>query len=187
MPWHDLAGGAGGGAAPVGCNCTLQQAYHNGNTILLSAADGQLAFTAPAPSDLAVPFLFDIIPAVAGIGGQRVNHIELIGRGILPPIEGSGATTAQIDWWAIAATTNTGPTATNQDRYELSINSIVRLRQTDVIFQVWGNNVGVNPTLQADESATINDTALSLMCNVAGVQTFKRVVRDAGTGILSAP
>jgi hypothetical protein len=36
-------------------------------------------------------------------------------------------------------------------------------------------------------SATANDTAMMLVTNIGGVQTLKRVVRDAITGVLSAP
>jgi len=42
-------------------------------------------------------------------------------------------------------------------------------------------------TFRAEKSGTNNDTALMALVNIGGVQTFKRIVRDAGTGVLSMP
>lgn len=42
-------------------------------------------------------------------------------------------------------------------------------------------------TLRILYSGVANDTAMLLVCNIAGTPTLKRVVRDAITGLLSAP
>lgn len=40
VPFHDLSGGGGGGGGSGDCNCTLQQAYDNGQTIACSTELG---------------------------------------------------------------------------------------------------------------------------------------------------
>ena len=48
-------------------------------------------------------------------------------------------------------------------------------------------NIGGADVLITDVSGVANNTSMQLNCNIGGVQTMKRVVRDAITHVLSAP